>query len=170
MNSIKIDGHVTADPTTYAPQSSESTCLTFSIANNDESKPDPNNQGKYISVPTFVEITFWTKNPQYWLQQIVKGAPVTIQGRLKQDTWLDKDTQQTRSKLKIIAQAGYFEGFPVVVHNRAPQQQQQGQQGGGFQSPSNQGGGGYQGEVHNTYGGNGYQGPPPGAQAGPHGF
>ena len=130
MNSVKIDGNITKDPETFSPQNSEFTLIKFSIANNDESRK--NHAGEFEKIASFFDVEYWTKNPQHWLQKILKGSPVTVQGRLKQETWTDSTTNSTRSKVKIVAECGRSEGFAVVVHERHQQQQQPMQGGYGF--------------------------------------
>ena len=119
MNSIKIDGNVTRDPETFSPQGSEYTVLKFSIANNDESKKDAN--GKWENVVSYFDVEHWTKNVQYLIQKLTKGAPVTVQGRIKQDRF--EHEGQNRNRVKIIAEVGRNEGFAIVVHDRLPKQQ-----------------------------------------------
>jgi single-strand DNA-binding protein len=38
-----------------------------------------------------------------------KGRPLLVEGRLKQDTWEDKNTHQKQSKLKVV-----LEGFTFI--------------------------------------------------------
>ena len=121
MNSIKITGNVTKDPETVSPGSSAYSVLKFAIANNDESKKV---NGKYEDVVSFFDIEYWTKNVQYWIQKITKGARVTIQGRLKQERW-EKDGN-TRSRIKIIANVAMNEGFAIEVHSKVQKEQGQG--------------------------------------------
>jgi single-strand DNA-binding protein len=42
-----------------------------------------------------------------------KGRPLLVEGRLKQDTWEDKNTKQKQSKLKVV-----LEGFSFIDANR----------------------------------------------------
>lgn len=127
MNKIMITGNVTADPETFAPQNSEYTKISFSIANHDERVSGDNG---YEDRASFFDVEYWTKNPQHWLQKIIKGAPVTIQGVLRQDRW-EKDGQKG-SRVGIKATCGMGEGFPVEVHDRAPKQETQPQQNTGY--------------------------------------
>jgi len=119
MNSIKITGNVTRDPETVSPQGSEYSVLKFSIANNDESKKV---DGKYENVVSFFDVEYWTKNVQYWIQKITKGARVTIQGRLKQEQW--EQDGKSRSRVKIAANVGMNEGFAIEVHPRVQKEQE----------------------------------------------
>ena len=119
MNSIKITGNITKDPETVSPQGSEYSVLKFAIANNDESKKV---NGKYEDIVSFFDIEYWTKNVQYWIQKITKGARVTIQGRLKQERW-EKDGN-SRSRIKIIANVAMNEGFAIEVHPKVQKEQE----------------------------------------------
>jgi single-strand DNA-binding protein len=42
-----------------------------------------------------------------------KGRPFLVEGRLKQDTWEDKNTKQKQSKLKVV-----LESFSFIDSNR----------------------------------------------------
>ena len=121
MNSIKITGNITKDPETVSPQGSEYSVLKFAIANNDESKKV---NGKYEDIVSFFDIEYWTKNVQYWIQKITKGARVTIQGRLKQERW-EKDGN-SRNRVKIVANVAMNEGFAIEVHPKVQKEQEQG--------------------------------------------
>lgn len=139
MNSYKVSGNLTRDPETFAPQGSENTCIKFTIANNDESKKKSDGSG-YEDIPSYFDVKYWTKNVQYWIQKLTKGVSVTIQGRLKQERWPDKnDSTKTLSRIMIIAEVGYNQGFAIVVHPKASQQQQEQNQPGGAStgSPNN---------------------------------
>ena len=118
MNSIKITGNITKDPETVSPQGSEYSVLKFAIANNDESKKV---NGKYEDIVSFFDIEYWTKNVQYWIQKITKGARVTIQGRLKQERW-EKDGN-SRNRVKIVANVAMNEGFAIEVHPKVQKEQ-----------------------------------------------
>ena len=113
MNHIPITGNLTKDPETHSPDGSEYTCIKFSIANNDESKKKADGSG-YENIVSYFDVKHWTKNVQYWLQVLVKGASVLVQGRLKQERWTAEDGT-TRSRVVIIAEAPYNGGFAIQV-------------------------------------------------------
>ena len=133
MNHISITGNLTRDPETFSPEGSENTCIKFSIANNDESKKKADGSG-YEDIPSYFDVKYWTKNVQYWIQKLTKGASVTVQGRNKQERWTDKTDQTNKSRVVIIAEVGYNQGFALVVHDRLPktENQDQGQQQSSF--------------------------------------
>jgi len=108
MNTLTITGNLTREPEVVSPKGSEYSVIKFSIANNDERhKKDT---GDWESVASFFDCEYWTKNPQHWLQQLVKGCQVCLQGKLKQERWDDKETQKQRSRVLVSV-----EGFPIVV-------------------------------------------------------
>lgn len=73
---------------------------TFSIASN-KSRKTP--QG-WQDEGHFFDVTFFGKQAEAVNQYLGKGQQVVIEGELHQDRWTDKNTNQNRSKVKIIAQ------------------------------------------------------------------
>ncbi len=58
----------------------------------------------YEDQATFVDVTVWDKQVE-WIERFGgKGKPIVIQGRLRQDKWVDKQTGQNRSKLVVVAE------------------------------------------------------------------
>ncbi len=53
---------------------------------------------------TFVDFTCWDKQAEFVGETLKKGRPVLIEGRLKSDSWEDKNTGAKRTKLEITAQ------------------------------------------------------------------
>jgi single-strand DNA-binding protein len=45
-------------------------------------------------------------------QYLSKGRPLFVEGRLKLDSWDDKETGQKRSKLKVVCENFQFLGAP----------------------------------------------------------
>jgi single-strand DNA-binding protein len=111
MNTTIISGNLTREPESRAV--GDQSVINFSIANNDESKKQQD--GSYVKIASFFDFEFWTKNPAHWLKQLVKGANVVVQGRLKQDRWEQDGTN--RSRVKIIV-----DGYPIVVGGRQEEQ------------------------------------------------
>ena len=58
---------------------------------------------------TFVDCEAWGKTAENVAKFFSKGRPIFIEGRLKLDTWQDKESGQNRSKLKVVV-----EGFEFV--------------------------------------------------------
>jgi single-strand DNA-binding protein len=106
MRSACLTGRLGRDPKVRAV--GEYSVLDFSIANDDESKK--NQAGEYEKQTSWFDITFWTKNPQHWINQLYKGALVAVECDVKQDRW--EHEGQTRSKIKFVVRRGCF---PIVM-------------------------------------------------------
>lgn len=50
---------------------------------------------------TFVDLTIWGKTAELAAQYLGKGSSVHVSGRLRTETWDDKQTGQKRSKLSV---------------------------------------------------------------------
>ena len=63
---------------------------------------------------SFVDVDAWARQAEVIAQYMKKGRPLLVEGRLKQDTWEDKNTHQKQSKLKVV-----LEGF-TFIDSRGP--------------------------------------------------
>ncbi len=57
---------------------------------------------------TFVDCEAWGRTAEVMAQYLAKGRPVFIEGRLRLDTWQDKESGGNRSKLKVIVENFQF--------------------------------------------------------------
>lgn len=97
FNRVILMGNLTRDPELrYIP--SGTAVSDIGLAVNDRRK-GPN--GDWIEETTFVDVTLWGRQAEIANEYLTKGSPVLIEGRLKLDSWQDKDGQK-RSKLKVI--------------------------------------------------------------------
>ena len=94
---MTISGRLTRDPETRITQSGMAV-VSFSVAVN-ERKKDAN--GEWKDFPNYFDCTMFGKYAESVSKSLYKGVPVTVDGRLKQQTW-EKDGQR-RSKVEIIA-------------------------------------------------------------------
>jgi single stranded DNA-binding protein len=53
---------------------------------------------------TFIDVTIWGRQAETAGQYLKKGRSVFIEGRLRLDTWEDKQTGQKRSKLRVVGE------------------------------------------------------------------
>lgn len=60
---------------------------------------------------TFVDIEAFGKQAETIGQYMKKGRPIMIEGRLKLDSWEDKQTNQKRSRLVIVLESFQFLDF-----------------------------------------------------------
>ena len=54
---------------------------------------------------TYVDVELWGRQAEIAGEYLRKGRPVYIEGRLKLDTWDDKQTGQKRSKMRVVGEA-----------------------------------------------------------------
>lgn len=65
-------------------------------------------EGETKDEVTFVDCEAWGRTAEVMQQYLSKGKPVFIEGRLKLDTWQDKDGGGNRSKLKVVIESFEF--------------------------------------------------------------
>jgi single-strand DNA-binding protein len=63
---------------------------------------------------TFVDIDAFGKQAETLGQYMKKGSPLFVEGRLRLDTWEDKQTNQKRSRLGVV-----LEGFQFLDSQRS---------------------------------------------------
>jgi single-strand DNA-binding protein len=63
--------------------------------------------GQQQEETTFIDCEAWGRTAEVMQQYLSKGKPVFIEGRLKLDTWQDKDGSN-RSKLKVVIENFQF--------------------------------------------------------------
>ena len=57
---------------------------------------------------TYVDVDAFARQAEVIGQYFKKGRPILIEGRLKYDTWEDKQTKQKRSKLSVVLESFQF--------------------------------------------------------------
>jgi single-strand DNA-binding protein len=72
--------------------------------------------GELKEEATFVDIDAFGKQAETLGKYVKKGSPIMIEGRLRLDTWEDKQTNQKRSRLGVV-----LENFQFLGGNRAPE-------------------------------------------------
>jgi single-strand DNA-binding protein len=105
-NKVLLMGNLTRDPQLkYLPN--QTAVAEFGIACNRKFKGA---NGEDREEVTFVDITAFGKTGELINQYFTKGKPIFIDGRLKYDTWEDKNGGGKRSKLHVIAEGFQFIG------------------------------------------------------------
>ncbi|HYG75356.1 MAG TPA: single-stranded DNA-binding protein [Planctomycetota bacterium] len=124
LNKVLLMGNLTRDvEMRFTP--SGMALAQFGLATNRKFRDSKTNEMR--EEVTFVDIEVWGKQAETANQYLSKGRPVFIEGRLKLDTWDDKQTGQKRSKMKVVAERIQFLGGG----GGAGGQGGQGAQGGG---------------------------------------
>ena len=106
LNRVLLAGNLTRDPEVRF-LANEKAVASFTIASNRRWK-DGNGQQKEET--TFVDIEAWGRTAELVGQYLIKGRGCFIDGRLKLDSWDDKETGQKRSKLRVVADSVQFTG------------------------------------------------------------
>lgn len=93
-NTVTIAGNVVRDPELKFTPSGTALC-NFGVAVNGGTKENP--------TTSFFDITCWQQLAENVAESIPKGARVVVYGRLDQQSWEDKETNEKRSKIQITA-------------------------------------------------------------------
>jgi single-strand DNA-binding protein len=97
FNKVIIAGNLTRDPELrYTPKGTAVVKLGLAINRTWKSESGENKEEV-----TFVDVEAWERQAEVIAQYFRKGKPILIEGRLKLDTWEDKNTHQKVSKLKV---------------------------------------------------------------------
>jgi len=105
LNSIFIAGNLTKTPE-INKTSTGTPVTTFTVANNRSyTKKDSDEK---LQETVFVDVTVWGKQGETCAEYLGKGSKVVVDGRLKQDSWQDKETGANRTKLGIVANKVHF--------------------------------------------------------------
>ena len=115
LNHVTLAGNLTRDPE-LRQVGTDKAVANFSVAVNRRWR---NAAGEQVEEATFVDVEAWGRVGEVIGQYLKKGSPAYIEGRLKLDTWEDKDGQK-RSRLKIVAEQVQFLGTrPTSDHETA---------------------------------------------------
>jgi single-strand DNA-binding protein len=93
INQVILMGRLTRDPE-QRTTSTGKTIASFSIAVD---------RGGDSDTADFFEVTAWEKLGDLVIQYLAKGRRVLVQGRLRQDSWDDKETGKKRSRVEVTA-------------------------------------------------------------------
>ncbi len=102
FNSVTLLGNLTRDPE-LKTLASGGAVANFGLAVNRRWKTD----GETKEETTFVDCEAWGRTAELIGQYLTKGSACLVQGRLKYDTWEDKDGSR-RNRLKVVAEQVQF--------------------------------------------------------------
>ena len=105
LNKVFLMGNLTRDPELRQAGSS-SVCKMGLAINRRYSTRD----GQDREETCFVDVEAWARQAETCSRYLRKGSPVLVEGRLRQDTWEDRETGRNRSKLLIHAERVQFLG------------------------------------------------------------
>ena len=106
LNKIQLMGNLTRDPQLkHTPKGTAVADIGLAV-----NRIGKDEHGQRTEETTFVDVTFWGRTAETVAQYTSKGRPLYVEGRLKMDSWQDKQTGQNRSKLKVIGDSFQFLG------------------------------------------------------------
>ena len=106
LNKVLLMGNLTRDPQLkYLP--SQMAVVEFAIATNRKFRTASGEDREEV---TFIDITSFGKQAEVINQYFTKGKPIFIEGRLKFDSWEDKNGGGKRSKLSVVVDRFEFIG------------------------------------------------------------
>jgi len=109
FNKVILAGNLTRDPELrYTPKGTAVARITLAVNRTWKSESGENKEEV-----SFVDVDVWGRQAEVISQYMKKGRPLLVEGRLKQDTWDDKNTKQKQSKLKVV-----LESFSFIDSNR----------------------------------------------------
>jgi single-strand DNA-binding protein len=107
FNKVMLIGNLTRDPQLKYLPSNNTAVVEFGLACNRKWKT-PNGEDR--EEVTFVDITAFGRQAEVLNQYCQKGKQIFIEGRLKFDSWEDKQGGGKRSKLSVVAENFQFLG------------------------------------------------------------
>jgi single-strand DNA-binding protein len=103
-NKVLLMGNLTRDVELKYTPTTNTAVAKIGLAVNRRYK---GNDGEMKEETTFVDCEAWGATAENLSKWLSKGKPVFLEGRLKLDTWQDKDGSN-RSKLKVVVETFQF--------------------------------------------------------------
>lgn len=105
LNKVMLIGNLTRDPELrYTPKGMAVTEITLAVNRNYTVDGDKREE------VAFIDVTFWAKSAEVIAQYCKKGRPLYVEGRLRLDSWDDKETGKKRSRLTVTGEEFQFLG------------------------------------------------------------
>lgn len=110
FNKVLLMGNLTRDPELrYTPKGTAVARLGLAV-----NRVWRTETGENKEEVTFVDVDAFSRQAETIGQYLKKGSPIFIEGRLKLDTWEDKQTNQKVSKLRVVLETFRFIGSPAA--------------------------------------------------------
>jgi single-strand DNA-binding protein len=100
LNRVLLIGNLTRDPEIrYTPKGVAVADISLAI-----NRFSTNSEGEKKEEVTYVDVTLWDRLAEIAGEFLKKVKPAFIEGRLRLDTWDDKQSGQKRSRLRVVAE------------------------------------------------------------------
>ena len=109
FNKVILAGNLTRDPELrYTPKGTAVAKIGLAV-----NRTWTGEDGQKKEEVNFIDVEAWGRQGEVIAQYMKKGRPLLVEGRLKLDSWEDKNTKQKVSKLKVV-----LESFSFLDSNR----------------------------------------------------
>lgn len=98
LNQVVLAGHLAGVPELRYTTTGGTAVCQFSVATNETYEQN----GQQKEIVTFVDVTAWAGMAEK-ASKYTKGQAVYVVGKLRKDSWEDKQTNQKRYKLYVVA-------------------------------------------------------------------
>lgn len=102
LNRVEIMGRLVRDAELRCTASG-TPVASFSLAVESDYKT-PNGE----KVTDFYDVIAWRNTANFICQHFTKGRMIVVAGRLKTETWTDKNTGKGKKTIRIVAESVYF--------------------------------------------------------------
>lgn len=100
LNKVMLIGNLTRDPEIkYTPKGTAIAAFGLAVNRNYSTET-----GEKREEVTFVDLEAYGRVAEIIGEYCKKGRPLFVEGRLKLDTWDDKQSGQKRSKMKVVVE------------------------------------------------------------------
>jgi single-strand DNA-binding protein len=104
FNRVILAGNLTRDPELrYTPKGTAVAKLGLAV-----NRVYTTDAGEKKEEVMFVDVDAFARQAEVISQYLKKGRPILVEGRLRQETWDDKQTGQKRSKLSVVLESFQF--------------------------------------------------------------
>jgi single-strand DNA-binding protein len=126
-NTVNVSGNLVADPEIRYTNNGATICGMRVAVNRRWNK-----NGEWEEETSYFDITAWAQLAENCASSLTKGMRVNVSGRLEEQRWEDKETNEPRRKVVIIAD----EVSPSLRWATANVNKQSGKSGGGSATQS----------------------------------
>jgi single-strand DNA-binding protein len=104
FNKVILAGNLTHDPELrYTPKGTAVARIRLAV-----NRVYTTDSGEKKEEVTYVDVDAFARQAEVISQYLKKGRPILIEGRLRLETWDDKQTGQKRSKLSVVLESFTF--------------------------------------------------------------
>ena len=114
LNTIAIEGRLSANAEVKAIPNTERICLSFTIAVNSPTRQE----GKVVDYANFIECKYYVKEDKV-SGYLTKGTKLCVQGEIRQDRWEGQNGEK-RSRVYVLANFISFSGRKNNSGDSAP--------------------------------------------------